>query len=315
MYFRIEEGVQAMRVAVDAPWTGPAHLSLRSLTLGPEPDPGRVSFTSPPTAPDGPPVDAAHHVGPMEHFTRQTTSVRAGTGSFLWENRGRPEYETPYDPPPPDIPVTATLTLTKYAVRFRPERFRPEGQTVHVTNLLADLEGRVESYDAKVVSHQLVGRGARASADFEHTIGEGVSQWRVSVTASLSGAEAADAFLLDCTNAVRGCAVVERTSIAKTGAVLVANDPAAGVWRVVIRTRARAAGPIGYSIRHASLTPSAVSIQPNDRKHAAGARWSLTVPGGSGDAQYVAYRLAPGERDGGQKGIRIAMTPLRPDAP
>jgi hypothetical protein len=318
MYFRIEEGVQAMRVAVDAPWTGPAHLSLRSLTLEPEPAGGRVSFTSPATAPDGPPVDAAHHVGPMEHFARQTASVRAGTGSFLWENRGRPEYETPYDPPAPDVPVTATLTLKKYAVRFR-----PEGQTVHVTNVLADVEGRVESYDAKVVSHQLVGRGTRASAEFEHPLAEGVSQWRVSLTgASLTGTDVADAWLLDCTNASRGCVVVDRTSITKNtkaGATLVAEEPAAGVWRVVTRTRGRAAGPIDYAIRHASLTPttSGVPIQPDAGKHVSGARWSFTAPRGSADAQYVAYRLAPGERDGGQKekGIRIAMTPLQPDAP
>jgi hypothetical protein len=84
---------------------------------------------------------------------------------------------------------------------------------------------------------------------------------------------------------------------------------------VVIRTRGKAAGPIDYTIRHASLTPSAVSIEPNDLKHTSGARWSLTVPRGSADAQYVAYRLAQEKRDGGQKGIRIAMTPLQPDAP
>jgi hypothetical protein len=312
MYFRIDEGVQAMHVAVDVPWTGPAHISLRSFTLGPEPDGGRVAFTTTPTAPDGPPVDAAHHVGPMEHFERQTTSVRAGTGSFLWENRGRPEYETPYDAPAPDVPVTATLTLEKYAVRFRPEG---RSQTVHVTNVLADVEGRVESYDANLVSHQLVGRGARASADFEHTLAAGLSQWRVSVAASLTGTNLADAWLLDCTNASRGCVVVDRTSITKAGATLVADEPAAGVWRVVIRSRGRMAVPIDYTIRHASLTPSAVSIQPGDRKHASGTRWSLTVPPGTGDAQYVAYRLAPGERDGQEKAIRIAMTPLQPDAP
>ena len=211
----------------------------------------------------------------MEHFARQTASVRPGTGSFLWENRGRPEYETPYDPPAPDVPVTATLTLAKYAVRFQ-----PKGQSVHATNVLAENVGRVESYDAKVVSHRLVGRGTRASADFEHTLAAGVSQWRVFVAASLTGTDVADAWLLDCTNASRGCAVVDRTSITKAGATLVADDPAAGVWRVVIRTRGKAAGPIDYTIRHASLTPSAVSIEPNDLKHTSGARWSLTVPRG-----------------------------------
>ena len=114
----------------------------------------------------------------------------------------------------------------------RPDRSRDQ-------RVGGDVEGRVESYDAKVVSRQLAGRGARASADVEHTLAAGVSQWRVSVSASLAGTDIADAWLLDCTNASRGCVVVDRKSITKAGAVLVADEPAAGVWRVVTEREGR----------------------------------------------------------------------------
>ena len=144
-YFRIDEGVQAMRATVDIPWGGPDFISTRGMDFGPGGD--YLNFDPSDKMPSGMPVDAAHNVGPMEHFEALTGDLGVGTGSVFLENRGRPEYETPYDPPAPDVPIKGTLTLSRYAVALT-----LDGQNLRATNKLAEIEGLLEFYDAAVTS-------------------------------------------------------------------------------------------------------------------------------------------------------------------
>jgi len=53
-----------------------------------------------------------------------------GMQTIVWDNRARPEYETPYDPPAPRIRIHGTLIVAKYAVAFA----NTDEQTVRVTN-------------------------------------------------------------------------------------------------------------------------------------------------------------------------------------
>ncbi len=308
-YFRIDEGVEAMRATVDIPWGGPDFISARGMEFGPGGE--YLNFDPSDKMPSGKPADAVHNVGPMEHFEALTADVRAGTGSVFWENRGRPEYETPYDPPAPDVPITGTLTLSKYAVAFA-----LDGQNLIVTNKLADIEGRVEFYDGKLKSFELVGSGAYASAALDQDVPLGLAQWRVNVSSESLGPVASDAFLLNCTEKERGCFVAAQQSVRKQGTTLVVDGPKEGDWRIIIRTREATNRAVNYHVREAALEPSTTSNPPPADKYATGKKWSVPVPVKQSDVQYAAFRISGTAGNEDEKdGVRIAMTPLTKRAP
>jgi hypothetical protein len=136
------------------------------------------------------------------------------------------------------------------------------------------------------------------------------------VTSSSSGGVTADAFLLNCADAKNGCQVVVQKQLGANGAKLVVDEPKAGDWRVVVRTRESVSYPISYRIVEASLTPSATPIQMADEKHVSGAIWSIALPPKQSGAPYIAFRIAGTPGDAQQKsGLRIAMTPIDGRAP
>jgi hypothetical protein len=294
-YVEVGYDVQAARYEVKIPYTS----SLVSF-------PGGRSETH--TAPPGDPVDAAHHVGPMQTFRSLVANSEPGTQTVFWENRGRPEYATSYDGPAPDVPIHATVTVTKYAVAMA----KTSEGALAVTNQLAEVTGHVELYAAKLASSEAKGAGNHAMAEVERDVPADVAEWRVKVTGAVSGIHA-DAYLFNCTGKTGECYIVSQQPITEKGALLIADKPKAGKWKIVIRSREQLSEEPTYKFSEAQLTAAQTRTPEADAKHAGGDRWSVALPA---TAQYAAFHIAgtPGvERE--KNGLLVAMTPLSKDIP
>ncbi len=309
-YVQLGEETQAARFVMRIPYDGPPFISMRAI-------PGfrygvvNGRFTNSSVI-GGEPIDALHHVGPMQEFESLVANSKPGIQEVRWENRGRPEYATPYDPPAPEIPITGTVSVTKYGVTLA----TGDGCTIRVINRLADIDGKVELYDAKVVSSQLTGEGRHAVLNTQRTLPAHLAQWRVAVSYTSFGSRVADAFLLNCTDPKNGCIVTAQQSLGANGGMLVVDNPKEGDWRIVVRARGRTQSAISYRVVEAKLSPSAIPLQTSNEKHASGATWFISLPAKQSDAQYAGFRIAgsPGKEDQ-RNGFRIAMTPLTEKAP
>lgn len=193
----LDTNVQAASFAMEIPYEGPEGISGRYMP--------KFRNSSKPSRPNGEPLDAEHHVGPIESFSKLTLNAKSETQEVAWENRGfHAEYETPYDQPAaPDVPITGKLMVKKYAVEFR----KGADRTLQITNQLAEIEGRVELYDATLASSQISGTGPHATAGVERKLPPNLAQWRVAVSVSGLGANSADVYLLDCTEGNNACYV------------------------------------------------------------------------------------------------------------
>jgi hypothetical protein len=307
-YVHLAGDVQAARFTMRMPYEGP---ELRML-------PPKFRNRSDEKTPDGEPVDAVHHLGPMESFETLFANEKPSMREFYWENRGsQAEYETAYDEPPaPDIPVTGTVIVTKYAVGLA-----ENGQKLTATNKLAEIDGRIEIFDAKIVSSSKSGTGTHAWVDAKRTLPEHLSQWRVRVSSNALAENGADVFLLNCTDSKNGCFVASEQETGKAGATLVVEEPKAGDWQIIVRTHEKTDKAVSYEIRETSLTPSPDPVETADSKHASGATWSVTLPAKRSDAQYAAFHIAgtsgaPDTQNGGARnGLRIGLISLDRDAP
>jgi hypothetical protein len=263
--------------------------------------------------PIGEPVDATHHVGPVESFESLVANEKGGFDEVGWENRAfHAEYETPYDPPAPTVPITPTVTVTKYAVALA----KSGKQQLTVTNALADIEGRVELYDATLKTESLTGSGLHAGSEIDRTLPANLAQWHVRVTGDSTLSSPADVYLLNCSDEKRGCSVAAQQEISLSVKALIVDKPQAGNWRIVVRSRGQVSHPVTYLVHSAILVPSSTPIEQTDSKHSSGAAWTLALPAKQGDAQYAGFRIAgkPGNEHE-KNGLLIAMTPLDRDAP
>ena len=309
---QLGEDVEAARFTMKIPFDGGEGISGRRLP------PRLRNAHDDATGPAGEPVDAEHHVGPIETLETLFPNIKPGIQNFYWENRGsHAEYETQYDEPPAaTVPIKGVVTVTKYAVAIAKTRDR-----LTLTNKLADIEGKVEVYDAKLASSEVNGQGVHASVDVQREIPAHLNQWRVAVSSSSVPPDSADAFLLNCTSAKDGCFVAAQQVLGKSGATIVVDKPKEGNWRIVIRTREPINKAVKYDLREASLTPSATPIETTDEKHASGATWSVALPAKQSDAQYVAFHIAGDPQEGvrqdagAKNGVSIALTALDPKAP
>ena len=300
-YVYVGSDVQALRFVMKIPDVGPWRISARGM-------PGlrvdRVNDASGETPPTT--ADAAHHVGPLQTFASLVPNSESGLRQITWENRGRPEYETQYDPPAPDVPITASLRVTKYAVAFTPGA---DLRTVRATNKLAEIEGKVELYDAQLAVSDLAGSDAHAMAVERRTLAAGVSQWRVKISRSPGETSPADVFVLNCTKS-GDCPVVAQQSLSAGDATLAVDDPGPGEWRIVVRARNATHREQTYRLQEALLTPAAASVAQPVAKHAAGESWTVDLPPPDGTARYAAFRIAgtPGSKP--DDSLRIAVTSL-----
>jgi hypothetical protein len=301
-YVRVDDDVQAARYVMKIPYTGPENISTRDFPGG------RYRTT---TEPPGDPVDAAHHIGPMETLESLVVNDTPGTQEIFWENRGRPEYATQYDGPSPSVSIHAELTVSKYAVAIKKS---PDG-SLSVSNKLADINGHVELYDASLKSSQLAGDGLHGSGEAERTLPAGLAEWRIRVTADSSSSSPADVYVLDCSGK-NGCGVAAQEEVAALGKTLVVENPHEGSWKIVVRSRSEVSGPAKYSVSEALLVQTQTPVEAADADHGSGANWALRLPAKQTDAQYAAFRIAgtPGNTHE-KNGLVIAMTPLDSNAP
>jgi Subtilase family len=299
---RVDEDVQAARYVMKIPYTGPENISTRDFPGG------RYRETK---APPGEPVDAAHHVGPMETLESLVANDEPGTQQIFWENRGRPEYATQYDGPAPDVAIHAELTVTKYAVGIQ----KDASENLTVSNKLAEVEGKVELYDATLKSTLLLGAGPHASGDLERTLPAGLAQWRVRVTADSTASEPADVYLLNCAGK-EGCSVAAQQQISAAGKTIVVEKPQDGAWKIVVRSRGQVSQAATYEVRESLLVATQTAIEQADSKRASGETWTVALPVKASDAQYVAFKIAGTVGNEKEKnGLVIAMTALDANAP
>jgi hypothetical protein len=298
----VGDDVQAARYVMRIPYTGPENISTRGFPGG------RYRDTK---EPPGEPVDAVHHVGPMETLESLVRNDEPGTQEVFRENRGRPEYATVYDGPAPDVPIHAELSISKYAVGIRKSGER----SLTISNKLAEVEGRVELYDATLRRGFLNGTGLHGAGEVERALPANLAEWRVRVTSGSSLSGAADAFLLDCSGK-EGCSVAAQQEISAASKTMVIDKPQAGSWKIVVRSRAQVSGGQSYQISEALLISSPVGIETSDSKYASGASWSVSLPRKGSDAQYSAFRIAGTLGNEHEKnGLVVAMTPLEAEAP
>jgi hypothetical protein len=299
------EDIQAVRFLSRMPYQGRKERSLLKM-------PGFDSWLAKESGrPGGEPIDAIHHVGPMESIESLVANEEAGIQEVMWENRGlHAEYETPYDPPGPTVPITGSVTVTKYAVKIA----QRSNQTLSITNKLAQIEGKIELYDATLKSEAVVGIGSHGSVELKRTLPAGLADWRVRVTTTAALEGPTDAFLLDCSGN-NGCSVTAQEEISSSKTLSVAK-PHAGTWRIVVRSRGQVLQPQSYQIHEALLESSATAAETTDAKHKSGDIWTVSLPKKESDAQYAAFRIAgaPGNEQE-KNGLLIAMTPLDLDAP
>jgi hypothetical protein len=257
--------------------------------------------------PDGEPIDIVNHVGPLVTCDSLTANTGAGFQYVGWENRSfHAEYETPYDPPAPNVPITGTVTVTKYAIAITKTQ-----QELSLTNQLAEIHGRVELFDAKFITSELHGQGNHAMAETEFQMPANLVQWRAQVTGVIAGADA-DAYLFDCPRN-NGCYVVSQEKITNKGALLVVDKPEAGAWKIVIRSREQVTGNSTFKFAEAQLTPTQTGVTSTDARYSSGEGWTVPLPS---TTQYAAFHIAgtPGvERE--KNGLLIAMTALERDTP
>jgi hypothetical protein len=300
-YVHVGEDVQAARYVMRIPYTGPENISTRS-------GPG-IRYRTDKTPP-GDPVDAQHHIGPMETMESLVVNDTPGNQDIFWENRGRPEYATQYDGPAPDVPTDAELTVTKFAVSIK-----PEGDKLILKNQQAAIDGRAELFDATLQTQSLTGAGLHAMGSLDVTLPDHLAEWRLRVMANTNSAGPADIYLFNCTGK-NGCYVAATGEISPESKTVVIDNPAAGAWKIAVRSRGQVGGAIAYSLSEAMLTSAASPIEQGDSQHAHGDAWSLPLPEKQADAQYAAFRIAgePGNKRE-QDGLVIAMTPLDGNAP
>jgi Subtilase family len=302
--FHLGDEVQAARYVMHIPYTGPDNIDLRIF-------PGSSYGTK--TTPPGEPVDAAHHVGPMEELRSLVPNDHNSTTHYIeWENRGRSEYATQYDGPAPDVPIHGELTIAKYAVTIE----RASKDTLTVTNKLADIDGRIELYDATLKASQLAGTGLHGSGELERTLPAHLAQWRVRVTADPTFETPLDVYLLNCSDEKRGCSVAAQQEISGSAKALTVDNPQTGNWRIVVRSRSQVPQAVRYEVHEALLTSSQIPVESTSTKHSSAETWTVSLPKRQNDAQYAAFRIAgTPDVESEKNGLPIAMTPLDVAAP
>jgi hypothetical protein len=300
-YVHVGEDVQAARYVMQIPYTGPENISTRS-------GPG-IRYRTDKTPP-GDPVDAAHHVGPMETLESLVVNDTPGNQDIFWENRGRPEYATQYDGPAPDVPIHAELTVTKFAIGI--ER---EGDKLILKNQQAAVDGRAELYDATLQTQSLTGAGLHAMGSLDVTLPDHLAEWRLRVTSAATLAGPADVYVFNCTGK-NGCYVAATGEISAEQKTVVIENPPAGEWQIAVRSRGQVQRDLEYSLHEAMLTAATTPIEANDSRHAHGDSWTVPLPDKHADAQYAAFRIAgePGNKRE-QDGLLVAITPLDGNAP
>lgn len=296
-YVDVKNDVQAVRYVMKIPYTGAEMISTRSF-------PGFDYDVK--AQPPGNPVDLIHHIGPLETLESFAANDSPGIQEVFWENRGRPEYATKHDDPVPDAAINAEFEVHKYGLRIA----RTAERMLSLTNRLAAVEGRVEFFSATVATWGIGGRGLHAIAETNQILPGGLAQWRVRILGETG--EHTYAYLLDCTGK-RGCRVVTDTVLSREAGLLAVQEPAAGTWKIVIRSpKHRAASDQSYELTDARLKLIA-SAEEQEQTHASGESWALPIPDNTAYAAFRVYGTKGVSSEG--NGLLIGLTPLVTNVP
>lgn len=298
-YVDVGQDAQAVRYVMRIPYTGPESISSRFF-------PGFDYFAR--SQPPGEPVDPAHHIGPLETLESLVANSDSALKEVFWENQGRPEYATRHDGSAPDAPLRAEFEVHKYAIAI----WRTSPRMLSVANRLAEVEGKVEEFNATVTSCRMRLPATHQIGEVESTLPAGLAEWRVRIGGDATAGRA-DAFLLDCTGK-RGCTAAARATFAGGRALLVADTPKAGSWKVVVRPRGHVAVPHRiFRVTLARLVIARSTASRRDGSYASGQTWRSPVSSGS---QYAAFRIkGTGGVNSEEQGLLIAVTPLAPNLP
>jgi hypothetical protein len=300
-HFEVDPHAQAVAMSVEIPEDCEAQVPGGPTVWGA--DYQRVRFASVDTA--GPPVDPIHHVGPIRHCESILTGDLSGLWTVAWDNRGAAEYETPYDPPAPDIPIAATLTVSEYAVALNDV----DGSRIELHNELAAVRGRVECLTGKTAERNLTGSGRSGYASWSVQIPLGAAVWQFAVRARTPDTRA-HVFALHCT-AKNECSVEKQIPLVDIDVNVSIDAPQAGQWRIAILSDDGAL-PHSYAVKQVALEPQGQPDEFSDFAH--DATVSVSVPTAVpkktalNTSIYAGFRMAP---VGDQKqGVLIALTPL-----
>jgi hypothetical protein len=328
-YFGITDPAHAMRVTVTAPNTGGGWLSVRALA----PPSGRYTILSA-IGIDSSSADSTTHLGPTETLQAFDPHPEPGTWTIAVENRSRPEYESPYNPPAPTVPIVSRYRVEDLGVQVTPLA----DSAVRLVNTGAAVAGWLEGYAASVGEEVLSADSIDAAPSVARTVPTGTAALRASITVlgrptGDDTAAVGDFYAVDCSTGPTNCQVAAGTPLhARGSSRLEVRDPKAGEWHYVVvpRFERRDALPLGrLSLRDAIINLSAygsVAVGDTSSLRGVAARWTAsvrmtatgTVGNGRRRVPYVAFRLAPqpaGLTADHESRQLLNVTPLLPEGP
>jgi len=196
-------------------------------------------------------LDPQHRVGPMRWLRAFVMADSNHGWGLYWGNRGTPEYETPYDIAPPDVPIRAQLEIRSYAITI--QKVGPTHLRLH--NRLAPLPGRVEFLAGAVRSSRFP-ESRPGYATTAVRVASTTAAWRIRVR-SERGASPAHLFLLDCT-APQGCEVIRQMPLHEGEARTTIFAPATGEWRVAVLADEPATRAVSCQLEQLQLSTAGV---------------------------------------------------------
>ncbi len=218
-----------------------------------------------------------YHMLPPSGPDESTHPAISGLVDVFWENRGRREYESSYDPPAPVGPIEAALTLHYFAVSF--DRSADGSVTLH--NRLAEAKGRVEWLTGSQ-SQVSMTEAAPGFSSVETVVPESTAIAHVEVTRQQSQDGIVDIYIIDATGTPLGHA-----ELRKSEAEITVVSPKPGMLEIVAWARERGV-TARLNVQTAMLATQTSGVDfttfPHDSR-------SVVQP--SRDSTYVAFRLEP----------------------
>lgn len=323
-YFAVHGGAQAVRVTMLAPHDGGENWRV---VAGPS---GQAESTVV-VRRDSSEADPAHHVGPVE--TRVTFIADPVPGTYVVgsENRGRPEYEAPGEPPAPTVPIVVRTTVEEFAVHIQ----RKGDTLLQATNTGAALAGRAEAYLAGVTSAPVHfdARGVladqpldvpvrtialRAAVRLRRAVDRDRREGALTLTDTV-----ADLFAFDCTAGRNRCVAAASAPVVAGGAPLMVRAPRPGSWRYAVLwrfSRSRPSRALAMTLTSAVIGPATGLLAVTDtfalRLH--GAIWRVPLQFTAIRARrsaglYAGFRLMPDSL--APNGSLIGLTAVTQGAP
>jgi hypothetical protein len=239
---------------------------------------------------------------PPEGSDAFTRVAAPGWVELLWENRGRREYESAYDPPAPEGPISAALTLTHYAVSFE----RASDGALEMHNRMADVTGRVEWLVGMPSSRslKLKAEAPHGFADIAVMVPEKTALLHILVASKETDDGAVDVYAVDATG--KSPNIVKQVELEDGQAEFTLASPTPGAWQFAIW--AREPGRTGrYEVKTVALSAQEAGAKLSDYTH--NSRTIVPSPPVSPDhATYAAFRIEPAGDD--DEGVVIGLTPL-----